>query len=103
MTLDLDDTALGGTALTPLFLRFELGALLARRGLLVPPDMPAWHAWRARVRGGGRLAGPLHVHNHVIAPLAPCLGYAVPVRQSPVQTREGAEDGGWLMVAPDGA
>ena len=43
--------------------------------------------------------GPQRVCNQVLVPLAHCLGYGVPLRQDEVSTREGMEDGGWLMQA----
>ena len=86
--------------------RFELAAVLDRRGLLPKSGKPfeqAWDTVRRQVRMLGGAGGPLRVHNHIIAPLAPCLGYGNPERQDKVATREGPEDAGWLMQAPDGA
>ncbi|HEY8290433.1 MAG TPA: hypothetical protein VIG49_14265 [Acetobacteraceae bacterium] len=100
--LDLHDCSAHGSAFTEPFLRFELGNLLARHRLLsTPPD--GWDAVRRKLNALGGAAGPLRVFNHVITPLAPHLGYAAPVRQEDVATREGAEDAGWLLNAPDGS
>ena len=55
---------------------------------------------RRQFRSSG---GPQSVCNHIVAPLAERLGFDRPARQDDVATREGIEDGGWLMQAPCGA
>ncbi|MBV9248621.1 MAG: hypothetical protein JO227_05165 [Acetobacteraceae bacterium] len=106
MTLDLRDVSLSGPALPEPFVRFELAGLLARLGLL-PPSNPAleqtWSKLRRTLGGLGGSGGPQRVHNHVIAALADSLGFARPIRQQQIATREGPEDGGWLLRTPDGA
>ena len=99
MTLDLRDVAVFGSALAEPFLRGELSVTLERLGLAA--DTNGWDTVRRPLRALGGIAGPQRVHNHVIAPLAAALGYRVPQRQEPVATREGPEDGGWLMQAQD--
>jgi hypothetical protein len=95
MTLDLADCVLGGSALTAPFLRDGLGRIV---------DLPTgietiWDWLRASLRQGGAQ----RVHLHVTAKLARTLGYDRPRRQDKVTTREGQEDGGWLMQASNGA
>ena len=99
MILDLSDCVLAGPALPEPFVQFELAALLAKQGLLKPAKTCGrdWDALRKQLRSLGE-GGPLHVHNHVVAPLADALGYASPERQEDVATREGPEAGGWLMT-----
>jgi hypothetical protein len=97
VTWDLRDVIVFGPALSDPFLRFELEAVLAGRNPVLEPGV--WDALRRQLRALGGVGGPLRVHNHVIAPLAAALGYDTPVRQEPVATREGLEDGGWLMQA----
>ncbi|HET7881897.1 MAG TPA: hypothetical protein VFL55_13515 [Acetobacteraceae bacterium] len=103
MNLDLRDCAFHGPALPEHFVHFELGAVLTKLGLL-PADATAvereWSTLRRQLRTGG---GPSSVCSHVIAPLARSLGFATPVRQTEAMTREGAEDGGWLLQSPCGA
>ena len=103
MNLDLRDCTFHGPALPEHFVHVELGAVLLRLGLLaVDPGQPlerGWSTLRRQLRTGG---GPLSVCNHVIAPLAKPLGFNPPARQPQAVTREGAEEGGWLMQAPCG-
>jgi len=106
MSIDLHACTSFGPAFPESFLRFELPELLQRRGLLPKPGRhleQAWQIYRRQLRSLAGAGGPLRVNNHVIAPLAPCLGYAAPERQEPVATREGVEDAGWRLQASDGA
>ena len=103
MSLDLRDCTVGGAALPEPFLRFELEAVLSRHGLLRIPDATHWAAVRRGIRGLGRIGGPQRVHNHVVAPLSLVLGYGDPSRQETVVTREGPEDGGWVLAGPNAA
>ena len=94
-----------GPALPEPFVRFELGDLLGRQGLLPAGTRSferGWSTVRAQIRALGGAGGPLRAHNHIIAPLALPLGFGPPLRQEEVSTREGLEDGGWLMQTPDG-
>jgi hypothetical protein len=100
MTLDLRDCIASGAALPEPFLRFELEPTLIRLGLLAAPDPAHWTALRRGVHTLGRIGGPQRVHNHVVAPLSRVLGYGDPARQEAVTTREGPEDGGWLLPGP---
>ena len=100
MTLDLRDCTASGAALPEPFLRFELEPTLIRLGLLLAPDPGQWTALRRGLHTMGRIGGPQRVHNHVVAPLSRVLGYGDPARQDPVTTREGPEDGGWLLPGP---
>ena len=103
MSLDTRDCTVSGAALTEPFLRFELGATLTRLGLPLTPDPASWAALRRALGSLGGTSGPQRVHMHVIAPLARALGYGDVIRQQPVATREGPEDGGWLLSGPEGA
>ncbi|HVY13961.1 MAG TPA: hypothetical protein VHB27_01945 [Rhodopila sp.] len=72
MSLDLRDCTLSGPALTESFLQDGL-----------PPTSEAGHAWAtARIGTMRRITA--------------ALGYGRPVRQAPILTREGEEDGGFL-------
>ena len=91
MTLNLEDCVLSGPALTAPFLR---------DGLVLPNETaPDWNTLRHSFREGGAE----RVHRHVTTKLATAFGYGRPKRQDPVSTREGAEDGGWLLKAANGA
>ncbi len=97
MTLDLSDCTFVGPAFPAPFVHFELTEHLSRLGVL--QTACAWKPFRQQLRPAG---GAQRVCNHVIVPLASRLGFGSPVRQDDVSTREGAEDGGWLMSAPCG-
>ena len=94
MTLDLDDCILAGTAMTAPFLHEGLARLLDLSNKIDPP----WDKLRASLRGGGAQ----RVHRHVTCNLASALGYERLLHQDPVTTREGPEDGGWLMQSRNG-
>jgi hypothetical protein len=104
VTLDLKDCTFSGPALPEPFVRFELTAQLTRLGLLANGQGRGfernWSVLRRQLRSSG---GPQSVCNNVVAPLAGRLGFDAPARQVEVMTREGIEDGGWLMQAPCGA
>jgi N-6 DNA Methylase len=100
--MELPDCAVAGAALPEPFLRFELEGVLKHHGLLREPDPTHWTALYRGIRGLGRTGGAQRVHNHVVAPLSRVLGYDNAARQDDVPTREGAEDGGWLLGAPGG-
>ncbi|HET8997369.1 MAG TPA: hypothetical protein VFN42_11950, partial [Acetobacteraceae bacterium] len=99
----LCDCALAGPALPEPFVRFELTRFLQSRRLWPGTRVAQfWPDIRQHLASLGTAAGPLRVQHQLLVPLASCLGYATPVRAEPVQTREGAEDGGWLMQAANG-
>jgi len=106
VTLDLHECTVSGPGLPEQFLRFELTALLDKHGLLPKSGRrfeQGWGAVRRQIHALGGTGGPLRVNSHIIVPLASCLGYDTPQRQEAVATREGPEEGGWLMQAADGA
>jgi hypothetical protein len=104
LTLDLRDCTFSGPAFPEPFVRYELSATLTRLGLLHDHGRTElernWSSLRRQLRS---VAGPQSVCNHVLAPLGERLGFAAPLRQPEVATRECIEDGGWLMHAPCGA
>jgi len=100
MRLELEDCILSGAAMTLPFLRHQLGTVLARHGLLPPRVDAGWDRLRHSLCGLRR-GGALRVHQHVTVELAKSLDYDPPVRQASVSTREGPEDGGWLMQGPN--
>jgi hypothetical protein len=84
VTLDLNDITVQGSAITQSFLHDGLASCLARLGTLPSPTIPPPASGRPRI-------------------LATALGYSTLRRQDPIVTREGAEDGGWLMQADGGS
>lgn len=107
--LELSDCTFYGHALPEPFVRFELEGRLAKAGLL-PKTSGAegrrledqWESYRRVLRNLGAMGGPVHILNHVIAPLGGSLGYGNLERQETVETREGEEDGGWLFSGNPG-
>jgi len=84
VTLDLNDCTFHGPALMAPFLY---------NGMTL--DLPAGiDAVWDRLRAGLRSGGEQRVHTYVTMRLAAALGYARPLRQASVTTREGPEDGG---------
>jgi hypothetical protein len=95
VTLDLDGCILSGSAMTEQFLRDGLAQIVGQRhGIEL-----SWDSLRGSLRGGG----VQRVHQQVTTSLASVLGYGRPLRQPAVITREGQEDGGWLLPAANGA
>ncbi len=111
MGLDLNDCAFFGPALSEPFAKFELEGYLKKSGLLPSATGDSgkalrefWEAYRRRLRNLGDQGGPLRVLHHVVEPLAEPLGYRPePAREEEIKTREGFEDGGWLLSAREGA
>ncbi len=106
MALDLRDVSLAGPALPEPFVRLQLEAALAKRGLLPKTTgdegrslAATWDPLHRKLRGLGDHGGALRVKNHVLDPLAPRLGYEAPEPAESVATREGTEDGGYLLEA----
>lgn len=105
MALDLlRDCTFFGPALPEPFVKFELEKHLRERQLLPRADgaegralQERWEVYRRKLRALGEQGGDLRVASHVLAPLTERLGYASFERQTEVGTREGLEDGGWLM------
>ncbi len=111
MALNLSvDCTFTGPALPEPFVKFNLEAELNRLSLL-PKATGAdartldeeWQIFRRKFRELVSHGGGLRVQNHVIEPLVARLGYARIESVEPVQTREGDEDGGALLVTDDGA
>ncbi|HEX3573483.1 MAG TPA: hypothetical protein VHU42_02680, partial [Rhodopila sp.] len=93
--MNLEDCSLSGSALTEPFLRDGLATVAPVRVIRAGD----WEDLRESLRTGGAQ----RVHLHVTTRLASALGYSRPTRQHQVTTREGQEDGGWLLRAPNGA
>ena len=80
--------------MTEPFLRDGLGLVLEMQGDIAA----AWDAVRRSVRSGGAH----RIHQHLTTTLASAFGYGAPLLQPAVTTREGKEDGGWLLRATGG-
>ncbi len=110
MALNLTtDCTFTGPALPEPFVKFNLEAELNRLALLPKATGEKAQAldelWKFVRRKLGALVshgGGVRVQNHVIEPLLAQLGYARIETVEAVQTREGEEDGGALLVTEDG-
>jgi hypothetical protein len=109
MALELRDCTFYGPALPEPFVKFQLERELNKRNLLGRTTGPEgraleerWEVFRRKLRQLGEQGGDRRVANHVLEPLVERLGYSGLERQAAVITREGAEDGGWLLSTPDG-
>ena len=103
VTFGLRDCTFTGPALPEPFVRFELAGQLTRLGLLANTQGKGFEQdWGALRRQFRSIGGPQSLCNHIIAPLATRLGFDRPEHADEVSTREGVEDGGWIMQAPCG-
>ena len=98
LSLDLQDCVVSGAALTTAFLTDGLTRVLQRHALSPKRIDGGWDALHRSLRllhnGGAQL-----VHQRATMKLASALGYGRPLRQDPVPTRDGLEDGGWRLQA----
>jgi hypothetical protein len=109
MAFDLSDCQLSGPALPEPFVRFELEKELTSRKLLPRTTgedgkklRERWEVCRRHLRELTASGGPLRVRNKVIEPLTGLLGYDRLEDTDDVQTREGREAGGSLLIGSDG-
>src|ERR1035437_8436618 len=106
----LDHCTFNGPALPEPFVRFELEKELSRLNLL-PKNTGAegkqlqvsWESYRRKLRELAVRGGPLRVRHCVLDPLTERLGFARSESAPEVETREDHEDGGFLLVAANGA
>ncbi len=110
MALDLrEHLEFLGPAFPAPFVEFELERALGRAGLLTQAATAdaltelSWEAYRRILRELVGQAGAIRVRNHVFLPLVARLGYGRLESGGEVETREGREDGGDLMLTADGA
>ena len=112
MPFDLSDLQFTGPALPEPFVKFELENELTKLKLL-PKNTGNegkqlkgdWDVYRRELAKLAVRGGYIHVRNQVIRPLCKHLDYDGEEIESAadVETREGREDGGYLLVAKEGA
>ena len=103
MSLDLSMCRFTGPALPEPFVRFELEKELKD---LLPKAVgesgrelaESWEAYRRYLRELVSQGGPLRVRNTVVEPLAKRLGYGQIEDAGEVATREGQENGGFILM-----
>jgi len=110
VALDLRDCSFFGPALPEPFVKYQLEKHLKKRELLQKSTgdegkalRESWDVYRRKLRMLGEQGGERRVANHVLEPLVQRLGYERMERQKTdsVLTREGAEDGGYLMTSAE--
>ncbi|HEY9631561.1 MAG TPA: hypothetical protein V6C84_30080 [Coleofasciculaceae cyanobacterium] len=97
-----------GPALPEPFVQFELEKELNKANLL-PKSIgkegqalqESWEIYRRKLRELISQGGAARVRNHVIEPLVERLGYATLEAAAEVETREGRESGGLVMLTAD--
>lgn len=104
MSLNLQDCRFLGPALPEPFVAFELEAQLRKKKLLVDRRSgdvaDRWESYRRKLRQLGDQGQETRVATHVFEPLVERLGYTSMEREREVITREGAENGGWVLRSP---
>jgi len=109
MPFDLTDCQFLGPALPEPFVRFELENELTKLKLLPKTTgqegrelKEVWEVYRRHLAQLAVRGGPVRVRNHAIEPIVPTLGYKNIQQAAQVETREGRESGGYLLVSNDG-
>jgi hypothetical protein len=90
-----------GPLLTPGFVAHALPALLSRHNLCPRELEAAWGRVQRGLRDFGSIGGPIRVLHCIVEPIAAAFGYREILREPSIETREGAEDGGYLLRASD--
>jgi hypothetical protein len=106
----LDHCAFNGPALPEPFVRFELEKELGRLDLLPKTTgdegkklQLSWDVYRRKLRELDIRGGPLRVRHCVLDPLVERLGFARSESAPEVETREGREEGGYVLISADGS
>src|SRR6266852_713744 len=100
----LDHCVFNGPALPEPFVRFELEKELARLDLLSKTTgeegkklQVSWDVYRRKLRELDVRGGPLRVRHCVVDPLVERMGFTSVEDAPEVETREGREEGGYLL------
>lgn len=96
-----------GPALPEPFVRLDLEKQLQKHKLLPTQSSKeladSYEVVRRKLGRMSANSGPVAIRNRVVQPLVELLGYESLDQATPVVTREGDEDGGFLMQGSDGA
>ena len=108
MSLDLSSIQFIGSAFPEPFVNFDLEKILNENKLLPKTAgqekkqlHQMWSIYRRKLREVGLSSGPLRVKNCAIDPLVEILGYNNTEKAEKVLTRQGREDGGYLLKTFD--
>ena len=106
----LDHCEFNGPALPEPFVRFELEKELGRLDLLPKTTgdegkklQLSWDVYRRKLRELDIRGGPLRVRHCVLDALVERLGFARSESAPEVETREGREEGGYVLTSADGS
>ena len=109
MSLELSGLQFIGSAFPEPFVKFDLEKILNDQKLLPKNTgqegkklQEIWSSYRRRLRDLVSSSGSIRVKNCIIDPLVEILGYDSIEKEDKVTTREGQEDGGYLLRNPDG-
>ena len=107
MSLDLRDCTFAGPAMPEPFVKYRLEELLTKKKLLAKATgdagkklLESWQAYRNKLRSLGEQGLDQRVLHHVLEPLVERLGWQLLDKADQVATREGREDGGYLLRIP---
>jgi len=108
MSLELSELQFVGSAFPEPFVKFDLEKILNEQKLLPKNTgqegkklQELWSSYRRKLRELVSSSGPIRVKNCVIDPLVEILGYKFIEKSDRVMTREGQEDGGYLLRGSD--
>lgn len=100
MTINITtDTNFFGPALPEAFVQHELEGVLGKSLPSAKEADTIWHALHKALREPLTNAGAIRVRNTVVMPWAKGVGYGDLVSAEQVRTREGLEDGGYILHA----
>jgi hypothetical protein len=103
MTLNISaDTTFFGPALPEAFVQHELEGVLGKALPSAKEVDAIWRSLHKALPEPLTNAGPIRVRNMVVNPWAQGLGYDDLVSADQVRTREGLEDGGWMLPSAKG-
>ncbi len=96
------DCGFAGPLLVPAFTAHVLPALLSRLGLYPTDAAGTWQPIHRGLREFAAAGGPVRVLRHVINPVAAAIGYSEIQREEEIATRDGPEDGGYMLRTRSG-
>jgi hypothetical protein len=97
------DCRFAGPLLSPGFAARALPALLSKHGLYPDDTVIAWRTIYRGLQDFASAGGPVRVLHHIVNPIRTAVGYGETRREDMIATREGLEDGGYLLRVQNGS